>query len=114
MKPYYDQRNPVKAKSLLKQAGYNGEKITLQTNSNYPNFRDAFLLGSCINCRSPVWTPASRREHKPGQRPRPCIAGRRSLGCFRGLAPVDQPGDLLKGSIRCLKDTVDVISLMHR
>lgn len=44
MKPYYDQRNPTKAKALLKQAGYNGEKITLQTNSNYPNFRDAILV----------------------------------------------------------------------
>nr|WP_247501352.1 ABC transporter substrate-binding protein [Bradyrhizobium sp. 1] len=44
MKPYYDQRNPAKAKALLKQAGYNGEKIVLQTNSNYPNFRDAILV----------------------------------------------------------------------
>jgi peptide/nickel transport system substrate-binding protein len=44
MKPYYDQRNPAKAKELLKQAGYNGEKIVLQTNSNYPSFRDAILV----------------------------------------------------------------------
>jgi len=44
MKPYYDQKNPKKAKELLKQAGYNGEKITLQTNSNYPNMKDAILV----------------------------------------------------------------------
>lgn len=44
MKPYYDQKNPAKAKELLKQAGYKGEKITLQTNSNYPHFRDAILV----------------------------------------------------------------------
>jgi peptide/nickel transport system substrate-binding protein len=44
MKPYYDQKNPAKAKELLKQAGYKGEKIVLQTNSNYPHFRDAILV----------------------------------------------------------------------
>ena len=44
MKPYYDQRDVAKAKELLKQADYKGEKITLQTNSNYPHFRDAILV----------------------------------------------------------------------
>jgi peptide/nickel transport system substrate-binding protein len=44
MKPYYDQKNPAKAKQLLAQAGYKGEKITLQTNSNYPHFKDAILV----------------------------------------------------------------------
>jgi peptide/nickel transport system substrate-binding protein len=44
MKPYYDQKDVAKAKELLKQAGYKGEKITLQTNSNYPHFRDAILV----------------------------------------------------------------------
>ncbi len=44
MKPYYDQKNPAKAKALLQQAGYKGEKITLQTNANYPHFKDAILV----------------------------------------------------------------------
>ena len=44
MKVYYDQKNVGKAKDLLKQAGYKGEKITLQTNSNYSHFRDAILV----------------------------------------------------------------------
>ncbi len=44
MKPYYSQKNPQKAKELLKQAGYNGEKIVLQTNSNYQNMKDAILV----------------------------------------------------------------------
>jgi peptide/nickel transport system substrate-binding protein len=44
MKPFYDQKNPAKAKALLAQAGYKGEKITLQTNSNYPHFKDAILV----------------------------------------------------------------------
>lgn len=44
MKPYYDQNNPAKAKELLKKAGYAGEKITLQTNSNYSHMRSAILV----------------------------------------------------------------------
>ena len=44
MKQYYDQGDVAKSKELLKQAGYKGEKITLQTNSNYPHFRDAILV----------------------------------------------------------------------
>ncbi len=44
MKPYYNQGDVAKAKELLKQADYKGEKITLQTNSNYPHFRDAILV----------------------------------------------------------------------
>jgi peptide/nickel transport system substrate-binding protein len=42
--PYYDEKNPAKAKELLKQAGYKGEKIVLQTNSNYAYMRDAILV----------------------------------------------------------------------
>ena len=44
MKPYYDQNNPAKAKELLGKAGYKGEKIVLQTNSNYANMRSAILV----------------------------------------------------------------------
>jgi peptide/nickel transport system substrate-binding protein len=44
MKAYYDQRNPAKAKDLLKQAGYKGEQIVLQTNSNNAHHRDAILV----------------------------------------------------------------------
>ena len=41
---YYDRKDPKKAKELLKQAGYNGEKLVLQTNSNYPYMRDSILV----------------------------------------------------------------------
>ena len=44
MKPYYSQKNPQKARELLKDAGYAGEKIVLQTNSNYQNMKDAILV----------------------------------------------------------------------
>jgi peptide/nickel transport system substrate-binding protein len=44
MKPFYDQKNPAKAKELLKQAGYKGEEIVLQTNSNNAHHRDAILV----------------------------------------------------------------------
>lgn len=44
MKAYYDQKNPAKAKDLLKKAGYNGEQIVLQTNSNNAHHRDAILV----------------------------------------------------------------------
>jgi len=41
---YYDRKDPAKAKALLKQAGYNGEKLVLQTNSNYSYMRDSILV----------------------------------------------------------------------
>jgi peptide/nickel transport system substrate-binding protein len=44
MKPFYDQKNPAKARALLKQAGYKGEQIVLQTNSNNAHHRDAILV----------------------------------------------------------------------
>jgi peptide/nickel transport system substrate-binding protein len=44
MKAYYDQKSPEKAKKLLTEAGYKGETITLQTTSNYPNFRTSILV----------------------------------------------------------------------
>ena len=33
---WYDSKDPDKAKEILKQAGYKGEKIVMETNSNYP------------------------------------------------------------------------------
>jgi peptide/nickel transport system substrate-binding protein len=44
MKPYYDQKSPAKAKELLAKAGYKGEQIVLQTNSNNTHHRDAVVL----------------------------------------------------------------------
>ena len=44
MKVYYDQKSPEKAKKLLAEAGYKNEPITLQTTSNYPNFRTSILV----------------------------------------------------------------------
>ena len=44
MKKYYNQNNAAKAKELLAKAGYKGEKITLQTNSNYATMRNAILV----------------------------------------------------------------------
>lgn len=44
MKAYYDQKSPAKAKELLTKAGYKGEQITLQTNSNNTHHRDAVLV----------------------------------------------------------------------
>jgi peptide/nickel transport system substrate-binding protein len=41
---FYDRKDPTKAKALLKQAGYNGEKLILQTNSNYSYMRDSILV----------------------------------------------------------------------
>lgn len=40
----YDNNDPAKAKALLKEAGYNGEKIVLQSNTNYGYMRDAILV----------------------------------------------------------------------
>lgn len=44
MKPYYDQHNVAKAKELLAKAGYKGEKLVLQTNSNYEFMHDSILV----------------------------------------------------------------------
>ena len=41
---WYDMKDPAKAKALLQQAGYKGEKIVLETNANYPYMRDAMLV----------------------------------------------------------------------
>ena len=42
--PWYDIKNPAKAKELLKQAGYNNEKIIIETNSNYQWMRSTMLI----------------------------------------------------------------------
>jgi len=44
MKPYYDQKDPKKAAALLKEAGYKGETITLQSNSQYANYRTTMVV----------------------------------------------------------------------
>jgi len=42
--PWYDIKDPAKAKALAKQAGYNNEKIIIETNSNYQWMRDTMLI----------------------------------------------------------------------
>ena len=42
--PWYDIKNPAKAKELLKQAGYRNEKIIIETNSNYQLMRTTMLV----------------------------------------------------------------------
>jgi peptide/nickel transport system substrate-binding protein len=42
--PYYGMSNVEKAKALLKDAGYKGERILLLTNANYPAMRSAILV----------------------------------------------------------------------
>jgi len=44
MKPYYNQKNPAKAKALLAAAGYKGEKIIIHTNSTYAYMRAQMLV----------------------------------------------------------------------
>ena len=41
---FYDRRNLDEARALLAQAGYNGEKLVLQTNSSFSYMRDAILV----------------------------------------------------------------------
>ncbi|MFI4980653.1 MAG: ABC transporter substrate-binding protein [Nevskiales bacterium] len=40
----YDTKSTDKAKALLKQAGYSGQKIVLETNSNYTYMHDGILV----------------------------------------------------------------------
>ncbi len=44
MKQYYNLNNQARAKELLKQAGYKGEKIVILTNSNYAYMRAQMLV----------------------------------------------------------------------
>lgn len=41
---WYNQNDPEGAKALLKEGGYNGEELLLQTNTNYAYMRDTILL----------------------------------------------------------------------
>ena len=41
---WYDMKDSAKAKALLQQAGYKGEKIVLESNSNYTYMHDAILV----------------------------------------------------------------------
>lgn len=40
----YDLKSTEKSRTLLKEAGYHGEKVVLQTNANYAYMRDAVLV----------------------------------------------------------------------
>jgi peptide/nickel transport system substrate-binding protein len=42
--PWYDIKDPAKAKALLQQAGYKGEPIVIETNSNYQWMRSTMLI----------------------------------------------------------------------
>ena len=44
MKPFYNQKNPAKARALLKEAGYKGEKIVIHTNGVYAYMRSQMLV----------------------------------------------------------------------
>lgn len=44
MKPYYNEKNPAKARKLLQEAGYKGEKIIIHTNGVYAYMRSQMLV----------------------------------------------------------------------
>jgi len=44
MKPFYNQANAQKARALLKEAGYKGEKIVIHTNGVYAYMRSQMLV----------------------------------------------------------------------
>ena len=44
MKQYYNQKNPQKARALLKEANYKGEKIIIHTNGVYAYMRSQMLV----------------------------------------------------------------------
>ena len=74
--PWYDIKSPAKAKELLKQAGYNNEKIIIETNSNYPWMRTTMLVvaeqlkaaGMNVDVRIVDWTTnASHMQQGTGE-----------------------------------------------
>ena len=42
--PFYDLKSVEKSKALLKEGGYSGQKIVLESNANYPYMRDFTLV----------------------------------------------------------------------
>ncbi len=44
MKPFYNQKNTAKARQLLQQAGYKGERIVIHTNGVYAYMRSQMLV----------------------------------------------------------------------
>lgn len=74
--PWYDQKNPGKAKELLQKAGYNNEKIIIETNSNYQWMRTTMLVvaeqlkaaGANVDVRVVDWTTnASHMQQGTGE-----------------------------------------------
>lgn len=41
---YYDQGDPEQARAMLDEAGYDGQEVVLQSNTNYDYMRDAILV----------------------------------------------------------------------
>jgi peptide/nickel transport system substrate-binding protein len=72
-KELLDQHNAEKAKQLLKEAGYNGEKVVLLTNKDYPSLYNTALVTSQqmkaigINAELLVldWPTALQKSMKP-------------------------------------------------
>lgn len=62
--PWYDQKSPAKAKEMAKKAGYNNEKLIIETNSNYQWMRTTMLVvaeqlkeaGFNVDVRVTDWT----------------------------------------------------------
>ncbi len=74
--PWYDQKNPDKAKELLQKAGYKNEKLIIETNSNYQWMRTTMLVvaeqlkaaGMNVDVRIVDWTTnASHMQQGTGE-----------------------------------------------
>jgi peptide/nickel transport system substrate-binding protein len=74
--PWYNQKSPDKAKELLKRAGYNDEKLIIETNGNYQWMRTTMLVvaeqlkavGMNVDVHMVDWTTnASHMQQGSGQ-----------------------------------------------
>jgi peptide/nickel transport system substrate-binding protein len=74
--PWYDQKSPDKAKEMALKAGYKGEKLIIETNSNYPWMRSTMLVaaeqlkaaGFDVDVRLVDWTTnASHMQQGTGE-----------------------------------------------
>jgi peptide/nickel transport system substrate-binding protein len=74
--PWYDEKNPDRAKDLLQKAGYKNEKLTIETNSNYQWMRTTMLvvaeqlkaIGMNVDVRVVDWTTnASHMQQGTGE-----------------------------------------------